>query len=89
MSALSSVNAAAIIVMIPESLPRSVRSAGLSIVYALAVSLFGGSTNYIVNKLVVASGDKLMPAYYLAGFSILGTIAALLLPETRHRDLDA
>ncbi len=89
MSALSSVNAAAIIVMIPESLPRSVRSAGLSIVYALAVSLFGGSTNYIVNKLVVATGDKLMPAYYLAAFSVLGTIAALLLPETRQRDLDA
>ncbi len=89
MSALSSVNAAAIIVAIPESLPREVRSAGLSIVYALAVSLFGGSTNYVINKLVAATGNTLMPAYYLAAFSIVGTIAALLLPETRQRDLDA
>ena len=72
LSALSSVNAAAIIVAIPESLPRAVRSAGLSIVYALAVSIFGGSTNYVVNKLVAATGDKLMPAYYLVAFSILG-----------------
>ena len=89
LSALSSVNAAAIIVAIPESLPRAVRSAGLSIVYALAVSIFGGSTNYVVNKLVAVSGDKLMPAYYLVGFSVLGTIAAWMMPETRGRDLDA
>jgi MFS family permease len=89
LSALSSVNAAAIIVAIPESLPRAVRSTGLSIVYALAVSVFGGSTNYVVNKLVAVSGDKLMPAYYLAAFSVLGTVAAWMMPETRGRDLDA
>ena len=89
MSALSSINAAAIIVAIPESLPRAVRSAGLSIVYALAVSIFGGSTNYLVNKLVAMTGDKMMPAYYLAGFSVVGTVAALMLPETRGRRLDA
>ena len=88
MSALSSINAAAIIVAIPESLPRAVRSAGLSIVYALAVSIFGGSTNYLVNKLVAMTGDKMMPAYYLAGFSVVGTVAALMLPETRGRRLD-
>ena len=88
LSALSSVNAAAIIVAIPESLPRSVRSTGLSLVYALAVSIFGGSTNYVVNKLVAVTGDRLMPAYYLAAFSVVGTLAALMLPETRGRRLD-
>ncbi len=89
LSALSSINAAAIIVGIPESLPRAVRSAGLSIVYALSVSIFGGSTNYLVNWLIDASGDRLAPAYYLAAFSVVGTVAALMLPETRGRDLDA
>ncbi len=88
-SALSSINAAAIIVGIPESLPRAVRSAGLSIVYALSVSIFGGSTNYLVNKLIALTGDKLAPAYYLAAFSLIGTAAAWLLPETRGKDLDA
>ena len=87
MSALSSINAAAIIVAIPEALPREVRSAGLSIVYALSVSIFGGSTNYLVNKLIASTGDKLAPAYYLVGFSIVGTIAAFLLPETKGRRL--
>ena len=88
MSALSSINAAALIVGIPESLPRDVRSTGLSIVYALGVSIFGGSTNYIVNKLIAITGDKLAPAYYLAAFSVVGTIAAAFLPETRGRSMD-
>jgi hypothetical protein len=87
LSALSSINAAAIIVAIPEALPRAVRSAGLSIVYALSVSIFGGSTNYVVNWLIAATGDRMAPAYYLAAFSLVGTIAALLLPETRGRDI--
>ena len=81
-------NAAAIIVGIPEALPRSVRSTGLSIVYALAVSVFGSSTNYLVNKLIALTGDKLMPAYYLAALSVVGTVAAFLMPETKGRDLD-
>lgn len=89
LSALSSINAAAIIVAIPESLPRAVRSAGLSIVYAFSVSIFGGSTNYVVNKLIALTGDKMAPAYYLVAFSVVGTIAALLMPETRGRDLTA
>ena len=76
------------IVGIPESLPKAVRSAGLSIVYALAVSIFGGSTNYVVNKLIALTGDKLSPAYYLAAFSVIGTVAAFLMPETKGRDLD-
>ncbi|MFH6781981.1 MULTISPECIES: MFS transporter [Methylobacterium] len=89
LSALSSINAAAIIVGIPESLPRAVRSSGLAIVYALSVSVFGGSTNYVVNWLIAATGDRMAPAWYLAAFSLVGTVAAWLLPETRGRDLDA
>jgi len=89
LSALSSLNAAAVIVAIPESLPRAVRSAGLSIVYAVSVTIFGGSTNYVINWLIANTGDRLTPAYYLAAFSVVGTIAALMMPETRGRDLDA
>ncbi|WP_342105854.1 MFS transporter [Methylobacterium sp. SI9] len=89
LSALSSINAAAVIVGIPEALPRAVRSAGLSIVYAVSVSVFGGTTNYVINWLIAETGDRLAPAYYLAAFSLIGTVAAFLLPETRGRDLDS
>ena len=89
LSALSSINAAAVIVGIPESLPRAVRSAGLSIVYSFSVTIFGGSTNYVVNKLIAISGNQLAPAYYLSVFSVFGTIAAFFLKETRGKDLGA
>jgi MFS family permease len=88
LSALSSINAAAVIVGIPESLSRAVRSAGLSIVYAFSVTIFGGTTIYVVNKLIAVTGDKLAPAYYLVAISVVGTIAAYLMPETRGRSLD-
>ena len=88
LSALSSLNAAAVIVGIPESLPRAVRSAGLSIVYAFSVTIFGGTTNYIVNKLIALTGDKLAPAYYLVAISVVGAVAAFLMPETKGRELD-
>ena len=67
-SALSSINAAAIIVGIPEALPRAVRSAGLSIVYALSVSIFGGSTNYLVNKLIAVTRRQARAGLLPCGF---------------------
>ena len=88
LSALSSISTAAIIVAVPEALPRNVRSAGLSITYALSVSLFGGSAPWLVTKLIALTGDKVAPAYYLAATSLIGAVAAYLLPETRGRRLD-
>ena len=88
LSALSSISTAAIIVAVPEALPRNVRSAGLSITYALSVSLFGGSAPWLVTKLIVLTGDKVAPAYYLAATSLIGAVAAYMLPETRGRSLD-
>ena len=88
LSALSSISTAAIIVAVPEALPRNVRSAGLSIVYALAVSLFGGSAPWLVTKLIDLTKDNLVPAYYVAATSLIGAIASYLLPETRGRSLD-
>ena len=87
-AALTSLGSAGTIVGIPEALPRTVRSAGLSIAYALAVTLFGGSTQWVLNKLIAVTDDKLAPAYYLAATGIIGALAALMLPETRGKPLD-
>ena len=89
--ALSTVTAfagAGSIAGIPEALPRAVRSAGLAIAYALSVTLFGGSTQWVINKLIAVTGNPLAPAYYLAVVSAVGAAAALLMPETRGRELD-
>ena len=87
-SILTNLASAGSIVGIPEALPRAVRSAGLSIAYALAVTVFGGSTQWVINKLIAVTGDKLAPAYYLALTGLIGAAAALMMPETRGKTID-
>jgi len=55
--------------------PTEVRSTGLGLSFNLGVALFGGLAPLIVTSLLVASGDKLVPAYYI----VVATIIALIL----------
>lgn len=72
-----------VLVVIPECFPKSVRSAGLSIVYALAVTVFGGTTQLVVTWLIHATGNPLSPAWYLMASSAIGAAAILLVAETK------
>lgn len=87
MSVLGSLSSAAVIVAIPEMLPASVRASGLSTAYAFAVTVFGGTTQFVLTWLIGVSGDPLSPAWYMIGSGILGVIAMALMPETRGRPL--
>ncbi|HTI01034.1 MAG TPA: MFS transporter [Acidisoma sp.] len=87
MSVLGSLSSAAAIVAIPEMLPASVRASGLSTAYAFAVTVFGGTTQFVLAWLIGVSGDPLSPAWYMIGSGILGVIAMALMPETRGRPL--
>src|SRR5260370_29114944 len=71
-----------VLVVIPESFPKSVRSAGLSTAYAVAVTVFGGTTQFVVTWLIHATGDPLSPAWYLIGSSVIGFAAILMIPDT-------
>jgi MFS family permease len=74
---------AVLLVAIPESLPKSVRSAGLAVSYALGVTLFGGTAQPIVTWLIHATGDPMSPAWYLILAGVVGLGAILLMPETK------
>ncbi len=78
-SALSSVS---MIVVVTESLPPGVRSVGLGLIYACAISVFGGSAQFVVAWAVAATGSPLAPAWYMSGGVLVGLAAMLLLPET-------
>jgi MHS family citrate/tricarballylate:H+ symporter-like MFS transporter len=82
LGSLSTLSSATIIVAITESLPRQVRSAGIAITYALAISVFGGSTQFIVAWLIRQTGNPLAPAWYMFSGVIIGLIALSQLPET-------
>src|ERR1700751_602908 len=54
LTALNAIGAAVSLVLIPESLPKSVRSTGLSVAYAVGVTVFGGTTQFVITALIGA-----------------------------------
>ena len=70
------------IASIAEALPKSMRSAGLSLIYALAIATFGGTTQPLVTWLLHATGNLLAPAYYLTVANIAGIVAMAAMRET-------
>lgn len=78
----STLSSATVLVTITESLPHRVRAGSLSLIYALAISIFGGSTQFMVNWLTGLSGNALAPAWYMVGGVLVGLSAILMMPET-------
>jgi MHS family citrate/tricarballylate:H+ symporter-like MFS transporter len=70
------------LVAVTESLPKAVRSGALAIIYAVAVSVFGGSTQFAVKALIDLTGSALAPAWYMTGAVLVGGIAMWLMRET-------
>ncbi len=78
----STLSTATVLVAITEALPRRVRSSGLAIMYALSISVFGGSTQFLVAWLTRLTGNPMTPAWYLIGGVAIGLLAILAMPET-------
>ncbi|MFT9009222.1 MAG: MFS transporter [Bifidobacterium sp.] len=72
---------------LPALFPTASRFGGMAITYNVGVSLFGGTTPFIVQSLIELTGNAYMPALYVMLFSILGGIAVLFIPETAGRNL--
>ncbi|MCX2749129.1 MFS transporter [Arthrobacter sp. MI7-26] len=72
---------------LPALFPTSSRYGGMGIAYNFSVAIFGGTTPFIVAALIKASGDDMMPAYYLMGTSVVGAIAIYFLRESAQRPL--
>jgi MFS family permease len=82
LGSISTLSSATIIVAITESLPRRVRSGGIAMIYALAISVFGGSTQFFVAWLIRATGNPMAPAWYMFCGVAIGLAALWRLPET-------
>lgn len=66
-------------VLLTEGFPKAVRSSGLSIAYAVSVTVFGGSTQLVIAYLIETFQNPLVPAYYQIAANILSVIAVLLI----------
>ena len=82
LASASTLSTSTSLVAITESLPHRVRSGALAIIYALAISIFGGSTQFIVAWLTRLTGSPLAPAWYMIGGVIVGLVALCVMPES-------
>jgi len=71
----------------PAMFPTAVRFAGFAIAYNVSTSLFGGTAPAIGSALISATGDQLMPAYYMMLACLVGLAALRFMPETAGRSL--
>ncbi|KTR91559.1 MFS transporter [Microbacterium testaceum] len=72
---------------LPALFPTASRFGAMAVAYNVAVSLFGGTTPLISQALIAATGNTLMPAFYIMLFAALGLIALLAMRETAKRPL--
>lgn len=82
LAAMSTLSTSVSLVAITEALPQRVRSAALGLIYALAVSVFGGSAQFLVAWITRMTGDPLTPAWYMICGVVVGLIAIRAMPET-------
>ena len=82
LTVLQVLSGAAALTALTEVFPNAVRSSALSICYAVSVSIFGGTTQFVVAWLIGTTGDSLSPAYYVILTSAVGLWAMFKLPET-------
>ena len=72
---------------LPAQFPTASRYGAMGIAYNFSVAIFGGTTPFIVAALIGATGDDMMPAYYLMATSAIGAIAIYFLKESAQRPL--
>lgn len=72
---------------LPALFPTRLRYGALSIAFNISVSLFGGTTPLFASGLVEATGNEMVPAYYLMVAGVIGLVATFFLRETAGRPL--
>ena len=83
---LTSMSGAASLVAIPEMMPIALRATGVSLIYAIGATLFGGTTQFIITWLIGVFG-AVAPAYYVVATSLISLVAMFMMPETRNFDV--
>jgi len=72
---------------LPAQFPTASRYGAMGIAYNFAVAIFGGTTPFIVAALITATGNDMMPAYYLMATSAIGAVAIYFLKESAQMPL--
>lgn len=74
--------------LMPESFPRHIRASYMASAYAVAVSLFGGTSQLVAAWLIEETGNKMAPAWYMIICVLVSLIAISFFKETGDKALD-
>ncbi|MBB2925846.1 MFS transporter [Paraburkholderia silvatlantica] len=81
-TAAANLGSTPMLLMLMEMLPASVRASGLSVIYSVGVTVFGGSSQFVVTWLLAKTGNPLSPAVYLV---VCGLISLCAIGAIRER----
>jgi predicted MFS family arabinose efflux permease len=73
------------VLLFVQALPARVRAGATGTVYALAIAIFGGSTQLFETLLIKWTGNPVAPGWYMMGAVIVALTGALLIPEPPRR----
>ncbi|MBV9881941.1 MAG: MFS transporter [Sphingomonadaceae bacterium] len=73
------------LILFIEALPARIRAGALGIVYAVAIAVFGGTTQIVVKALIDWTESPLAPAFYMMAAIVFGITGALLIREPRRQ----
>jgi MHS family citrate/tricarballylate:H+ symporter-like MFS transporter len=82
LTAVTGLGQGCVMTAIAESLPQHVRAGALGTIYAVAIAIFGGSAQFVVVWLIGATGNPLVPGWYLLGAALFGLAAMVKTRET-------
>jgi hypothetical protein len=82
MAVFAAISSVPVIVTNTETLPPAIRSGAVATIYAFAISIFGGSTQFVIKLLIDRTGNPLAPAWYWTGAALVGLIAMCLVRES-------
>lgn len=80
-SFVNGLSSTATLVFVTETLPVAIRGRSTGLIYAVSISVFGGSTQFIVQWLTNQTHSPLAPAWYATGIVALSLVASLFLPK--------
>jgi len=78
----ASLSTTSVLVSVTESIPARIRAGSLGLIYAFAISVFGGSTQFTVAWLTGLTHNPLAPAWYMSVCVAVALLAMFALPET-------
>lgn len=85
MSAMPAVAGPSVLLLIGEALPARVRALGLSVTYAVPITIFGGSAQVVVTWLLKYTGNPASPAFYAVVASAVMLFAVMAFPKSLDR----